>query len=71
MTMTIGVVSKYFPDRGYGFLVPDDGGTDVFLHATALKAAGLQEPTAGQRFEYDIGEGRNGKVAAVNLRRVE
>jgi CspA family cold shock protein len=69
--MTIGVVSKYFPDRGYGFLVPDDGGADVFLHATALKAAGLQEPTAGDRLSFDIGQGRGDKIMAVNLRKAD
>jgi CspA family cold shock protein len=69
--MNFGIVTKYLADRGFGFIRPDDGGSDIFFHISALKAAGLDEPTAGQRFEYDIGEGRNGKVAAVNLRRVD
>jgi CspA family cold shock protein len=64
-----GVVKKYFADRGYGFLCPDDGGQDLFFHASSLKAAGIDVPEVGDRFWYRVGVNpRNQKPVAVDLR---
>jgi cold shock protein len=61
---------KFWNARGFGFLSPDGGGGDVFIHAAELKRAALSEPREGDRFEFDTGPGRDGKLRATNLRRV-
>lgn len=48
--------------------MPDDGSPDIFVHASAVKAAGMAEPCEGDRLEFDIGEGRNGRPMAIDLR---
>lgn len=66
--MPVGTV-KFFNDaKGYGFIQPDDGGTDAFVHVTAVERAGMHTLRQDQRLVYDLEEDRRGKMAAVNLR---
>ena len=67
--MTTGTVKFYNSQKGFGFIQPDDGGKDVFVHATALERAGIRNLVEGQKVSFDIEEDRRtGKVAASNLR---
>jgi cold shock protein len=69
MSMPTGKVKFFNADRGYGFIQPDDGIADIFVHASAAERAGLAPLAEGQRIEFDIEiSKRNGKPAAVNLR---
>jgi len=65
--MAIGTVKFFNEDKGYGFIAPEDGGADSFVHITAVQAAGMQTLTQDQRLSYDVERGRNGKESAVNL----
>ncbi len=65
--MATGKVKWYNPTKGYGFIAPDDGGKDVFVHATALEAAGLRGLADGQAISYELEENR-GRVSAAQLR---
>lgn len=66
--MPIGTV-KFFNDaKGYGFIQPDNGGTDAFVHVTAVKRAGMQTLRQDQRLSYDLEQDRRGKMSAVNLK---
>ena len=65
--MPIGTVKFFNTDKGYGFIAPEDGGKDSFVHISAVQAAGMQTLTQDQRLSYDVERGRNGKEAAVNL----
>lgn len=65
--MTIGTVKFFNEDKGYGFIQPDDGGQDSFVHISAVQAAGLGTLIKDQRVSYDVETGRNGKESAVNL----
>lgn len=66
-TMALGTVKWFNPTKGYGFIQPDDGGKDVFVHITAVQAAGLQGLQDGQKISYELAEQR-GKTAASNIR---
>ena len=67
--MTIGTVKFYNGQKGYGFIQPDDGGKDVFVHASALERAGIRGLMEGQKVSFDVEEDRrSGKVSAGNLR---
>ena len=67
--MTTGTVKFYNVQKGFGFIQPDDGGKDVFVHATALERAGIRNLVEGQKVSFEIQEDRRtGKVAASNLR---
>jgi CspA family cold shock protein len=65
--MASGKVKWFNATKGYGFITPDDGGKDVFVHITAVQKAGLQDLKDGQKVTYDLTEER-GKSAAANLK---
>ena len=66
--MTKTVTVKFFnTDKGYGFIQPDDGSGDSFVHISAVQAAGMQTLDKDQRLSYEVEQGRNGKASAVNL----
>ena len=65
--MPIGTVKFFNADKGYGFIQPDDGGKDSFVHISAVQAAGMQTLDRDQRVSYDVERGQNGKESAVNL----
>lgn len=65
--MTIGTVKFFNEDKGYGFIQPDDGGKDSFVHISAVQAAGLGTLSKDQRVSYDVETGRDGKASAVNI----
>ena len=66
--MNTGTVKWYNETKGYGFIQPDNGGKDVFVHATALERAGLRGVREGQKGSYELQtDQRNGKTSAVNL----
>jgi len=64
--MTIGTVKWFNPTKGFGFIQPDNGGNDVFVHATAVERAGMHSLNEGQKISYEIAMDR-GKNSAVNL----
>lgn len=69
--MKTGTISKAFPDRGFFFIHDDDnddGTPDVFLHISAIKSAGMNEPSIGDRLAYDLAPGKNGRMQAANPR---
>ncbi|PWS38421.1 cold-shock protein [Falsiroseomonas bella] len=67
--MAIGTVKWFNATKGFGFIVPQDGGKDVFVHITAVQKAGLQGLNEGQKLSYEV-EMERGKAAATNLRPV-
>jgi CspA family cold shock protein len=63
-----GTVKFYNAERGYGFIKPDDGGRDVFVHVTAVERAGLNSLSEGQRLSFDVEPDKKGKgPKAINL----
>ncbi len=66
--MANGTVKWFNKTKGYGFIEPADGGKDVFVHISSVERAGLQGLDDGQKVSYELEEGRNGKVAAVDLK---
>ena len=66
--MSEGTVKWFNAQKGYGFIQPEDGSKDVFVHITAVEAAGMRSLNEGQRISFDLEPGRQGKVAAVNLK---
>jgi cold shock protein len=67
--MSSGTVKWFNMEKGYGFITPQEGGKDVFLHITAVQAAGLKSLTEGDRVSYEIVTER-GKQAAANLEKL-
>lgn len=66
--MPTGTVKFYNATKGFGFIAPDDGGKDVFVHATAIEAAGMRDLVEGQKVSFDVeSDRRTGKQAAANL----
>ena len=65
--MTTGTVKWYNPKKRFGFIAPEDGEKDVFVHITALEQAGLETLDEGQKVTYDASE-ENGKVSAINIK---
>ena len=66
--MTIGTVKWFNGQKGYGFIQPEDGSKDVFVHISAVERAGMGDLHEGQRLSFELETGRNGKPAAVNLK---
>ena len=67
--MTNGTVKFYNDQKGFGFIQPDGGGKDVFVHATVLERAGLRSLSEGQKVSFDTQEDRRtGKTAVANIR---
>ncbi|WP_162496507.1 cold-shock protein [Bradyrhizobium canariense] len=66
--MAIGTVKWFSATNGYGFIKPDDGGADVFVHLRAVEKAGYTDLVEGTRISYEAKPGRSGKIAAENLR---
>ena len=62
----IGIVKWFNPDKGYGFIQPEDGGKDVFVHISAVEKAGLRALTEGQKVKFEVVTER-GKQAAGNI----
>ncbi len=65
--MAIGTVKWFNATKGFGFIVPQDGGKDVFVHITAVQKAGMTGLNEGQKISYEV-EMERGKAAATNLR---
>ena len=65
--MTTGTVKWFNPTKGFGFIELDDGGKDAFVHISAVERAGLPGLREGQKVEFDITPGQNGKSSAENL----
>ncbi len=69
--MTTGTVKWFNAVKGYGFISPDDGGKDAFVHISAVERAGLSNLREGQRIQYELQKGQNGKSSAENLSLVD
>ena len=65
--MTTGTVKFFNENKGYGFIAPDGGGNDAFVHISAVERSGLRTLRENQRVNYELQEDRRGKMAAVNL----
>ena len=65
--MPTGTVKFFNADKGYGFIQPEDGGTDAFVHISAVEAAGMRTLDRDQRVSYELEQDRRGKMSAVNL----
>ena len=66
--MSNGTVKWFNGQKGYGFIQPEEGGADVFVHISAVERAGLQTLREGQKVAYETERGRNGKIAAAETR---
>lgn len=69
--MPTGSVKWFNPVKGFGFIVPDDGSEDAFVHISAVEHAGLTTLNEGQKIEFELQPGRNGRMAAANLQIVD
>ena len=69
--MPIGTVKFFNTTKGYGFIEPEDGSKDAFVHISAVERAGLASRNEGQKVSYELEVGRNGKAAAENLSLVD
>ncbi len=65
--MVTGTVKWFNANKGFGFIQPEDGSKDVFLHISAVEGAGLQSPADGQKIEYELESGRDGRSSAGNI----
>ncbi len=65
--MATGTVKWFNAGKGFGFIQPEDGSKDVFLHISAVERAGLQSPADGQKIEYELESGRDGRSSAGNI----
>ncbi len=69
--MTIGTVKWFNSAKGFGFIAPEDGSKDAFVHISALERAGIHSLSEGQKVEYELQPGRDGKSSAENLKLVD
>ncbi|MAZ01546.1 MULTISPECIES: cold-shock protein [Sneathiella] len=65
--MAKGTVKWFNPTKGYGFIAPEDGGSDAFVHISAVERAGLTTLQENAKVQYELVEGRNGKASAEEL----
>ncbi len=65
--MTTGTVKWFSSVKGYGFIQPEDGGSDAFVHVSAVERAGLNGLREGQKIQYELAPGRDGKSSAEDL----
>ena len=65
--MATGTVKWFNATKGFGFIQPEDGSKDVFLHISAVERAGLQSPADGQKIEYELESGRDGRSSAGSI----
>jgi CspA family cold shock protein len=65
--MSVGTVKWFNTTKGYGFIEPEDQSADVFVHITAVQAAGLADLQEGQKVSFELETGKNGKTSAANL----
>jgi CspA family cold shock protein len=66
--MTTGTVKFFNSTKGFGFIQPEDGGKDAFVHVSALERAGISGLNEGDKVSYDLESGRDGKISAVNVK---
>jgi CspA family cold shock protein len=69
--MTTGTVKFFNEFKGYGFIAPDGGGNDAFVHMTAVERAGMRSLRENQRISYELEQDNRGKMSAVNLKNAE
>ena len=69
--MPTGTVKWFNATKGFGFIEPDDGGKDAFVHISAVQEAGLQELREGQKVEFELAPGRDGRQAAGSLQALD
>jgi CspA family cold shock protein len=69
--MPIGTVKFFNESKGYGFIAPDGGGQDAFVHISAVEGSGMNSLRENQRVSYELEQDRRGKMAAVNLKSAE
>jgi len=62
--MPVGIVKWFSPEKGYGFITPEDGGKDVFVHYSAIVGSGYRNLQEGQKVEYEVTQGQKGPQAA-------
>ena len=65
--MSVGTVKWFNAQKGFGFIQPDDGSKDVFVHVSAVERAGMRSLNEGQKLSFDLERGQQGKTSAVNL----
>ena len=65
--MITGTVKFFNPDKGYGFIAPEGGGNDAFVHISAVERAGMRTLDKDQRVSYELEKDQRGKMSAVNL----
>jgi CspA family cold shock protein len=66
--MPTGTVKWFNVTKGYGFIEPEDGGKDIFVHITAVQRSGMEGLNEGQKVSFELEEGRNGRMAATDLK---
>ena len=67
--MTTGTVKWFNPDKGFGFIAPDNGGNDAFVHISAIERSGITSLSEGQKVDYELAADRkSGKMTAVNIK---
>jgi CspA family cold shock protein len=69
--MTIGTVKWFNSAKGFGFIEPEDGSKDAFVHISAIERAGIISLNEGQKVEYELQPGRDGKSSAENLKLID
>jgi CspA family cold shock protein len=68
--MPIGTVKWFNSQKGFGFIAPEGGGADVFVHISAVERAGIGNPSEGQKLSFDTERDRKGRVSAANLKMI-